>query len=97
MIEKKQRFVMITTDKKGVFAGLLESYDHQTQRAVLTECRMCVYWPAENRGVAGLAADGPARGAKITPAMPRSEIGGVTMIADCTDESVEKWRSEPWG
>ena len=97
MKKENDRFVMLTTSDRGVFAGVLEEHDLDRKRATLNECRMCVYWPANNRGVMGLASDGPKSGAKITPAVPKAEIENVTMVCDCTPRAVKMWRAEPWG
>ena len=97
MKKETERFVMLTTSDRGVFAGVLEDHDLEAKRATLNECRMCVYWPGNNRGVMGLASDGPKSGAKITPAVPKAEIENVTMVCDCTPRAVEMWKAEPWG
>jgi hypothetical protein len=93
--EAIMRAVMVTTDKRGVFAGLLEQDDGQA--VTLTEARMCVYWSADVRGVVGLAARGPSDTCRVTPAAPRIELRGVTAVFDLTPKALEAWRREPWG
>lgn len=95
-IKKAKRFVVVTTDKdrSGVFGGILES--HNGTDAVLKDARMAVYWSAETRGVLGLASIGPQSGSRITPAVPRIELNGVTSVIDCTDAAKEAWEDAPW-
>lgn len=93
------RFVVVTTDvnRRGVFAGVLESGDVASGNVVLNQAQMAVYWSAETRGVVGLAANGPARGSRITPPVPTMELNGVTAILEATDAAQAAWRAQPWG
>jgi hypothetical protein len=93
-----KKYVVVTTgmDRRGVFGGMLESYDPDTGRAVLTEARMAVYWSRETRGALGLAAIGPQPGSRISPAAPRMELNGVTAVMDCTDGARALWEDGPW-
>lgn len=88
---------LITTDstRRGVFAGDLieETKDY----VILENARMAVYWPAEVRGVLGLAATGPTEECRITKAVPKLKVNGVTAIIDCTEEAAKAFRNEPWG
>jgi hypothetical protein len=94
--EQKTRFVVVTTDstKRGVFGG--DFVSRKGDVVVLENAHMCVYWPAENRGVLGLAATGPVNGARITPVIPRIQLNGVTALMDTTDEAAAAWRKSPW-
>ena len=89
-----ERWVVVTTEKRGVFGGLLES--NENGAAVLTDARMCVYWSRETRGVLGLASGGPAAGSRISGAVPRAELEGVTAILDATPEARAAWEAGPW-
>jgi hypothetical protein len=90
-----ERWVMVTTDKRGVFAGKIVA-DDAPQSVVLEECRMCVYWDTGVRGVLGLAADGPNSTCRITKAAPQSTLYGVTSVNTMSDKAVQAWRAEPW-
>jgi len=91
-----KEIVVVTTDKdkRGVFCGELVSKDDD--KVVLANARMAVYWPSDNRGVVGLAAIGPQKGSRITPAAPQISLNGVTAVMNCTPEAVKLWESEPW-
>lgn len=93
----ENKFVMVTTEKKGVFAGTLVSYDEEKKAAKLKDVRMCVYWSSSNRGVLGLASIGPDKNARITPAAPESVLEGVTALFSCSEKAIKNWESEPWG
>lgn len=96
MIEK--RHVLVTTDeaRRGVFAGVLEVWNCDTAQIALTDARMCVYWSKDTRGVLGLASHGPADGSRVSPAVPRIELNGVTSVVDMTAKAVLAWEREPW-
>ena len=86
--------LVVTTEHRGVFFGYGEPTTESTIR--LERARMCVYWPTENRGVVGLAADGPKRGSKVGPSAPAITLRDVTAIMECTSEAVKAWESSPW-
>ena len=86
--------VVVTTDKRGVFFGTIS--EDRGDTVVLTEARNCVYWSKETRGFLGLAADGPASGSKIGPAVPRITLYGVTSVSVCTDKAAAAWESGKW-
>lgn len=92
------RWVLVTTDKdrRGVFAGRLMGHDAAAATATLEDAQMAVYWSTDVRGVLGLAATGPTDNCRITPAVPRIELNGVTSVTDLTDEAVKAWRRQPW-
>ena len=60
--------LVVTTAHRGVFFG----YGEQTEKDTITleNARMCLYWPVENKGVLGLASDGPKKGSRVSPAAP---------------------------
>ena len=90
--DKPERAVVICTDKRGVFFG----YTAETgETMTLRKARMCVYWPSEQRGVLGLASDGPKKGAKISPATDGTFMG-VTCVLECTEAAVKAWEAAPW-
>ena len=87
--------VLVCTDMRGVFAGQLESRDGDA--ITLTQARMCVYWDRAVRGVLGLAVSGPNERCRITKAVPRIQLDGVTAVIYMTGEAVSAWDAEPWG
>lgn len=91
----KKRFVVVCTDKRGVFGGY--TADSGADPLVLTDVSMCVYWSTDVRGVVGLAATGPTASCRITKPAPRMELHGVTAVMDCTKEVADAWRTCPWG
>ena len=92
---KTKRPVVVTTEHRGVFFGNVEKIEPDN-KIVLADAQMCVYWSADVRGVLGLAASGPSKGCKVTPAVPRLSLTGVTAIMDATDAAVEAWKGRPW-
>ena len=89
--------VVVTTEHRGVFFGYLSADQDRTATSVtITDAQMCVYWSAEVRGILGLAATGPDRRCKITPAVPQITLQSVTAVMDVTDEAVKAWQGRPW-
>lgn len=91
--EAKGRPVLVTTAHRGVFFGYAEDTSGSTIK--LSRARNCVYWPRENRGFLGLAADGPKKGARIGPPAD-IELRDVTSVAECTAAAVAAWEASPW-
>ncbi len=90
----EERFVVVTTEFRGVFAGVLA--ERKDREVTLADARHCVSWPATVKGFMGLAATGPLDGSRIGPKVPKIELVGVTSISDCTAEAREKWEASPW-
>lgn len=90
--------VLITTDntKRGVFMGFINPNDADKETLEAEEVRMAVYWSSDVRGVIGLAANGPTKDCRITPAAKRAVIKGVTAVLEITDGAMKAWRKEPW-
>jgi hypothetical protein len=90
--------VLITTDstKRGVFMGLIDPKDSEKETIEAEEVRMAVYWSVDVRGVIGLAATGPSKDCRITPAAKKATIKGVTAVLEMTEEALKAWRKEPW-
>jgi len=87
--------LVVTTAHRGVFFGYAEPSDQPTIR--LEKARMCLVWPAENKGVVGLATDGPLKGSRIGPAAPAITLRDVTAVMEMTPKAIKSWASGPWG
>lgn len=92
--EQKERAVVVTTDKRGVFFGYATATDGDP--ITLSRARMCVYWSADVRGVVGLAATGPTKGCRVTRAAPAIQLRGVTAVMDASPEASVAWEQEIW-
>lgn len=96
--ETKKVAVLITTDssKRGVFAGIIDPADSDKETIIAEELRMCVYWSTDMQGVLGLASKGPSSSCKISPAVKKATLKGVTAVIELSDEALKNWRKEPW-
>lgn len=94
----RTKAVLITTDssKRGVFMGLIDPADVDKDNIVAEEVRMAVYWSEDMKGVLGLASMGPSKSCRISKAVPKALIKGVTAVVELTDDAVKNWRKEPW-
>lgn len=93
-MNKQLKPLVITTLHKGVFFGYGTPSDSKTIR--LENCRMCVYWSAETKGVLGLAAIGPMNGSKITPSVPAMTLQDVTGCMEVSSEASKVWEKGLW-
>lgn len=96
MTEKKSKMVMVTTERRGVFAGYLVG-KLSAEKIVLRDARCCVYWTQSERGFLGLAAKGPGSGCRVGPAAPKVTLYGVTSVTEMTEAAAKRWEAEPWG
>lgn len=95
VMAKKKRFVVVTTAHKGVFGGYANGA--ATGKTIeLTDAQMCVYWSADVHGVLGLAASGPSKSSRVTPAVPCIRLEDVTAVMDASAEAEAAWRKRPW-
>ena len=88
------RYVLVTTEHRGVFFGKL--VEDRQKTVVISEARNVVFWSQECRGFLGLASQGPQKGSKVGPAAPSITLYGVTSLAECSSEAVAKFEAEPW-
>ena len=95
MAVEKGKKVLVTTSRRGVFAGRLVGTPTQ-EKTVLAEARCCLYWSSDTRGFLGLASAGPGEGCRIGPAAPKVTLYDVTSVVEMTDAAWERWEAEPW-
>jgi hypothetical protein len=91
--DQKERAVLVTTVHRGVFFGYATETDGDTIK--LRRARNCVYWPAENHGFLGLAAEGPKKGARVGPAAD-IELRNITCVAECSAAAIDAWEAGLW-
>jgi hypothetical protein len=85
--------VLITTEHRGVFAGLVPDDQDMTARSMpLKSARMAIYW-GTTRGVMQLAETGPTEKSKISAVADVPMLNDITAIFTITDEAWGKWQS----
>lgn len=88
-----EKYVLITTKHRGVFAGHLAERDGD--KVALREARCAIDWMTKG-GFLELAQHGPNERSKIGTAAPGlSEFFGVTSISECSAAATDKWQSAP--
>lgn len=87
------RAVLVTTAHRGVFFGYAKNTDGDVIK--LRGGRLCIYWPATNKGFMGLAAMGPLDGARVGPPAD-IEIRNITAVVEVTPAAVDRWEAAPW-
>ena len=88
-----ERYVMVTTEHRGVFAGY--ATDTSGEIIALRAARNCIYWSSDVKGFLGLASTGPTEDCKIGPAAD-IELRKITAVASVTPEAQAKWEQAPW-
>lgn len=98
MTSNKTMYALITTNKdlRGVFFARIDPRDVDKEVLTAEDVQMCVYWPTETRGVVGLAATGPTKGARVTHPAPAGVIRGVSLVLECSTEAIKAWEKCPW-
>lgn len=85
--------VLVTTQHRGVFAGLVEDNHDMTLRSFgLKSARMAIYWGTK-RGVMELAETGPTNSSRISAVADIPALHDVVAVFDITEEAWEKWQS----
>lgn len=93
----KKKFVIVTTEHRGVFGGYLNgSVSEDSKVLTLTDARMCLYWSADVKGVLGLAVGGPVKGCRVGPSVGSLTLTGVTSIMDASAEAEKAWSEPRW-
>lgn len=89
----KERAVVVTTAHRGVFFG----YATDVGGAIikLRAARNCLYWPTEQKGFMGLAANGPVKGCRVGPAAD-IDLRDITSVIACTPDATAAWEAAPW-
>lgn len=93
MSKSNERYVLVTTEHRGVFAGYATETSGDSIK--LRQARNCVSWSADVRGFLGLAATGPTKDCRIGPPAD-VELRKVTAVAEVTPEAQDRWESSPW-
>lgn len=91
------RAVVVTTEYKGVFFGLVVDESKAPNQITLSGVRNCVYWPESVRGFLGLAVSGPTKGSKVGPAAAVSTLYKLTGVFDCSPAAIQAWNEAAWG
>lgn len=90
----KETPIVVTTAHRGAFFGYGVPSGNKTIR--VTKSRMIVYWGADCRSIVGLAANGPSKSCKVSPAVPAITLQDVTSVIECSPEVAEKFQKENW-
>lgn len=89
---KTGQAVLVTTEYKGVFFGLLGGDTDALPKSVtITDARNCIYWSADVGGFLGLAATGPNDTCRIGAKVDELTLFDVTSITPVTDGARDAW------
>lgn len=85
--------VLITTEYRGVFAGLIDDNQDLSARAMpLKEARMAIYW-GTTKGVMELCDTGPTSKSRISAVADIPMLHGVTAVFALSEGAWSKWQS----
>jgi hypothetical protein len=88
--KKEKQMVLVTTERKGVFVGYLESYDVDRRIAILTDVVMAIRWGTTN-GLLELTDTGPTSSSKISAVCPRARLELCECVLDVSEEAERSW------
>lgn len=84
--------VLITTEYRGVFAGLIpDDQDLAAKSMPLNGAKMAIYW-GTTRGVMELCETGPTNKSKISAAANIPMLHNITAVFEITPEAWEAWQ-----
>lgn len=90
---QKMKPVLLTTQHRGVFAGLIPEAQDLTARSMpLKEAKMAIYW-GTTRGVMQLCSDGPTKQSKISLPADIPMLHDITAVFDITPDAWAKWQT----
>lgn len=85
--------IMVTTEHRGVFAGLVPDDQDMTARTMaLKDARMAIYW-GTTKGVHELANTGPTDKSRISAPADIPALHDITAVFTVTDAAWEQWTS----
>lgn len=85
--------VLVTTEHRGVFAGVIEEGQDLSARSMpLKAAKMAIYWGTK-RGVMELCKDGPNGNSNISLPADIPMLHGITAVFDITPEAWAKWEA----
>jgi len=91
MATKKMKPVLVTTEYRGVFAGLIPENQDLSERSMpLKQAKMAIYW-GTTKGVMELAEVGPNSKSRISAAADIPMLHGITAIFDISDKAWDVW------
>jgi hypothetical protein len=83
--------VLVTTQHRGVFAGLVPVDQDMAARTIaLTEAKMAIYW-GTTKGVMQLAETGPTGKSRISAPADIPALHDITAVFDVTPDAWAKW------
>lgn len=85
--------VLITTQHRGVFAGLVaDDQDINARSMPLKDARMAIYW-GTSKGVMELCQSGPTAKSRISAPADIPALHDITAVFDITDKAWKKWQT----
>ena len=84
------KYVIVTTEHRGVFYGRLTRYDEDKSIAELDDAIMAIYWGTKS-GLFELASDGPNERSKLSARAPSIKLQKVTGLLEVSSQAVDAW------
>ena len=91
---KDMKPILVSTEHRGVFAGLVPVDQDVNARTMRLEQARCAIYFGTTKGIAELASDGPTDTSRIGAAANIGALHDITAWWEITEEAWEKWCSE---
>jgi hypothetical protein len=86
------RPVLVTTEHRGVFAGLIsDDQDINARSMPLESAKMAIYW-GTTRGLMQLCETGPTDKSRISAPADIPALHDITAVFDITPEAWKRWQ-----
>lgn len=90
-------YVIIRSDRAGVFAGHLVEYDRATNHAVLDQCRRLWKWIGASLSEVAVKGAIEPENCKYSVTVAKQTIGTVIEVIPCTDAAMNSIKEvEAW-
>ena len=96
--QTKRAVVVLTSNERGVIVAFGYSDDPLDATIQhLRQARIALYWSDDMHGLPGLAAMGPSKTCRISPAVEEMVVHRVHVAMACTAAAAVAWEAMPWG
>ncbi|MEP3072846.1 hypothetical protein [Maricaulis sp.] len=93
MSDTTMKPVLVTTQHRGVFAGLIPDDQDLTAKAMpLKGAKMAIYW-GTTKGLMQLCEEGPTSKSKISSPADIPMLHDITAVFGISDDAWKKWQA----
>jgi len=93
MKTRKGKYVLVTTEYKGVFYGKVIDDSEYPKLMTLGEARNVIYWSSDCNGFLGLASKGYTKDCKIGEKVNEIDLVDLTSMTPVSKKAQKVWNN----